>query len=132
MHESVVQNQIPVVLLEGTGGCCDLFAKCYQLFNEYHSKIKSNVSLIYSEDEKKSKLREKLPIIDNKINTGSTVNLSDVNDEIDYFELIYECIEKRNLFLNFIDLKVHNHIEPDIDLAILQALLNGNETHLNS
>jgi hypothetical protein len=40
VHESVIKNKIPVVLLEGTGGCCDLFAKCYLLYNEYHSKIK--------------------------------------------------------------------------------------------
>jgi hypothetical protein len=42
VHESVIKNKIPVVLLEGTGGCCDLFAKCYQLYNEYHSKLKSS------------------------------------------------------------------------------------------
>jgi hypothetical protein len=90
------------------------------------SAHKKNVSFIYSEDEKsaeiKSKLREKLQIINNKINI-------DLSDEIDYFELIYECIEQRNIFLNFIDLKIHNHLESDIDLAILQALLNGNKTH---
>jgi hypothetical protein len=39
VHESVVTNQIPVVLLEGSGGCCDLFAKCYRLYNEYHPKL---------------------------------------------------------------------------------------------
>jgi hypothetical protein len=40
VHESVIKNKIPVVLLEGTGGCCDLFAKCYQLYNEYHTTSK--------------------------------------------------------------------------------------------
>lgn len=30
--------RIPVVFVEGTGGCCDLFAKCYHLYNEYQSK----------------------------------------------------------------------------------------------
>ncbi len=39
VHDSVVTNQIPVVFLEGTGGCCDLFAKCYRLYNEYHTKL---------------------------------------------------------------------------------------------
>ncbi len=148
VHENVIQNKIPVVLLEGTGGCCDLFAKCYRLYNEYHPKMKLSDQIkfvrlfsedylfsfvVFSEDpstirEKneqiKTKLREKLQIIDNKLNSGSMMNLS---DGIDYFELIYECIETRNIFLNFIDLKVHSHIEPDIDLAILQALLNGKQ-----
>ncbi len=134
--------------MEGTGGCCDLFAKCYRLYNEYHPKMKLSDQIkfvrlfsedylfsfvVFSEDpstirEKneqiKTKLREKLQIIDNKLNSGSMMNLS---DGIDYFELIYECIETRNIFLNFIDLKVHSHIEPDIDLAILQALLNGKQ-----
>ncbi len=81
-------------------------------------------SLKEKNEQIKTKLREKLQIIDNKLNTSPNIDLS---DEIDYFELIYECIETRNIFLNFIDLKVHSYVEPDIDLAILQALLNGNE-----
>ena len=33
VHESVVQNKIPAVLLDGTGPCCNLFAKAYRLYN---------------------------------------------------------------------------------------------------
>ncbi|CAF4418076.1 unnamed protein product, partial [Adineta steineri] len=48
-------------------------------------------------------------MIDNKLNPVSTMNSSIEHDEIDYFELIYECIGKRrNMFLNFIDLKAHS------------------------
>ncbi|CAF1266596.1 unnamed protein product [Rotaria sordida] len=51
---------------------------------------------------------------------------------MNYFELIYECIEKQMILLNFIDFKVHSHVERDIDLAILQALLNApNSTEIN-
>jgi len=34
VHEAVVQNSIPAVFLEGTGRCCDLFAKAFHLYNE--------------------------------------------------------------------------------------------------
>ena len=44
---------------------------------------------------------------------------------IDYFELIYECIDKREKFLNIVSLDSRTSSEPDIDLAILQALLRG-------
>ncbi|CAF3833359.1 unnamed protein product, partial [Rotaria sp. Silwood1] len=131
VHESVIKNKIPVVLLAGTGGCCDLFAKCYQLYNEYHLTLKltdqtneDSSSLREKIEQIKNKLREKLQIIDNKLNIGSCINVLDENTGIDYFELIYECIDKRSIFLNIVDLKVHNYVETDIDLAILQALLN--------
>lgn len=47
-------------------------------------------------------------------------------DKTDYFELVYECIHTRTNFLNVISLNSRNPVEPDIDLVILQALLNGN------
>jgi len=110
VYESVTKNNIPVVLLEGTGGCCDLFAKCSHLYNEYHS---NQSELIEHEEQIKSKIREKLQIIESQITTN------------DYFELMYECIDKRSLFLNFIDIKLHTNVDADIDLVILEALLNG-------
>jgi hypothetical protein len=69
-------------------------------------------------------------MINNKLNPNINIILSDKTDRTDYFELIYECIETRNIFLNFIDLKIHNDIEPDIDQTILQALLNSNQKNL--
>ena len=39
VHEAVVQNNIPAVFLEGTGRCCDLFAKACRLYNEYQQKF---------------------------------------------------------------------------------------------
>ncbi len=118
MHESIIQNQIPVVLLEGTGGCCDLFAKCYHLYSEYHLHINTDPTFLFERNEEiKTKIYTKLKIINDEIN--------DYSLEIEYFQMIYECIEKRMIFLNFIDFKVHSHVERDIDLAILQALLNG-------
>ena len=41
------------------------------------------------------------------------------------FELVYECVHTRHNFLNIITLDPRNPVEPDIDLAILRALLNG-------
>ena len=38
VHEAVVQNNIPAVFLEGTGRCCDLFAKAFHLYKEYRPK----------------------------------------------------------------------------------------------
>lgn len=49
------------------------------------------------------------------------------------FELVYECVHTRHQFLNIITFDPRNPVEPDIDLAILRALLNGtmtNDTHL--
>jgi hypothetical protein len=48
-------------------------------------------------------------------------------DTTDYFELVYECIHTRTHFLNIVSLNSRSPVEPDIDLAILQALLNGKE-----
>ncbi|CAF1459500.1 unnamed protein product, partial [Rotaria sordida] len=135
VHESVIKNKIPVVLLEGTGGCCDLFAKCYHLYNEYHSKSRTSVEtnvdqsyLLERNEQIKNKLRERLQTINDKIN----IYPLDIDKEMNYFELIYECIEKQMILLNFIDFKVHSHVERDIDLAILQALLNApNSTEIN-
>ncbi len=57
---------------------------------------------------------------------GSTTdNNTRVVDTTDYFELVYECIHTRPNFLNIISLNSRNPVEPDIDLVILQALLNG-------
>jgi hypothetical protein len=39
VHEAVVQNNIPAVFFEGTGRCCDLFAKAFRLYNEYRQKF---------------------------------------------------------------------------------------------
>jgi nucleoside-specific outer membrane channel protein Tsx len=77
-----------------------------------------NPSLLFERNEQmKNKIYEKLKTINDEMNSYPL--------EIDYFELIYECIEKRMIFVNFIDFKVHSHVERDVDLAILQALLNG-------
>lgn len=48
-------------------------------------------------------------------------------DKTDYFELVYECVHTRTNFLNVISLNSRNPVEPDIDLVILQALLNGKQ-----
>ncbi|CAF4314334.1 unnamed protein product, partial [Rotaria sordida] len=42
VHEAVVENNIPAVFLEGTGRCCDLFAKAFHLYNEYRRNIESD------------------------------------------------------------------------------------------
>jgi hypothetical protein len=74
----------------------------------------------------KNKLRERLKSVDEDIDNIPL----DINEETDYFQLIYECIDTRMIFLNFIDFKVHSHLERDVDLAILQALLNGKRIHI--
>jgi len=42
VHEAVVQNNIPAVFFEGTGRCCDLFAKAFHLYKEYRPKFDLN------------------------------------------------------------------------------------------
>jgi hypothetical protein len=43
----------------------------------------------------------------------------------DYFELVYQCVNTHMKFLNVISFHARSPVEPDIDLVILQALLNG-------
>ncbi|UJR07492.1 hypothetical protein I4U23_011781 [Adineta vaga] len=133
VHESVMKNKIPVVLLKGTGGCCDLFAKCYHLYNEHRPRPRTlndanlNPLLISERNEEiKGKLRARLQTVYDEYNLHL---LGDLDEELDYFQLIYECIDSRMIFLNFIDFKAHNHVERDVDLAILQALLNATNSN---
>ncbi|CAF4619850.1 unnamed protein product [Rotaria sp. Silwood1] len=128
VHETIIQNNIPVVLLEGTGGCCDLFSKAYHLYNEYYNKTsisdQTTAESDFSSEQKdqiKNKLREKLKICNNEMNQI----ISNENVETNYFELIYECIETRKILLNIINFNAHSLVELDMDLAILQALLNA-------
>ena len=56
---------------------------------------------------------------------NTTDNNRRVVDATDYFELVYECVYQRSNFLNVISLDPDDLVEPDIDLAIFKALLNG-------
>ncbi|CAF5080145.1 unnamed protein product, partial [Rotaria sp. Silwood1] len=42
VHQAVVQNCIPAVFFEGTGRCCDLFAKAYHLYRRYHRNFEAS------------------------------------------------------------------------------------------
>jgi hypothetical protein len=57
--------------------------------------------------------------------SSSTTFLEESTTTTDYFQLIYECIVTRKIFLNFVDFKTYSQVEPDVNLAILQALLIG-------
>ncbi|CAF0985618.1 unnamed protein product, partial [Rotaria sordida] len=139
VKEAVVENNIPVVFLEGTGHCCNLFAKAFHLYNQYRTKIESDdetpsnidpVILTKRYDELKIKLREELKeelraISGSNERPRTTDNSAHSVDKTDYFELVYECIHTRRNFLNVISLSSHQSVEPDIDLVILQTLLNA-------
>jgi hypothetical protein len=77
----------------------------------------------------KNKIRQKVQIMLNELSSIPSTNL--LEDEniktIDYFQLIYECVERHKIFLNFVDFKTRSQLEPDLDLAILQAILIGNK-----
>lgn len=71
--------------------------------------------------------------------TNPREKTNEASERTDYFELVYECVHTKHNFLNIITLDPRNPVEPDIDLAILRALLSGeknylkpNETHLFS
>jgi hypothetical protein len=90
-------------------------------------------------DELKNKLRDELreelrgisgegagaPRTSRKSVPTATNAKARADDPTDYFELVYECVHTRPNFLNIISLNSRTSVEPDIDLAILQALLNG-------
>ncbi|CAF3667461.1 unnamed protein product [Rotaria sp. Silwood1] len=158
VHEAVVENNIPAVFFEGTGRCCDLFAKAVHLYAEYEKNLEgdeeissSNVAALLSRrDGLKNQLREALkaelyaiggvsnpPTIssDKKASKNSTTTMETKNQDIDspdYFALVYECITTRRKFLNIVSLNSQSPVEPDIDLAILRALLratSGSDAH---
>ena len=60
VHGSVVKNRTPVVFVEGTGGCCDLFAKCYHLYNGHKSKEELS-------EEIKTKIRATFRIVNHEL-----------------------------------------------------------------
>lgn len=100
--------------------------------------MKTNINFLSSSSDSKlrdlrNKLREEL---NEDLSTfGGDTNVPNPNkppsksarptETTDYFELVFECVHKRMNFLNIISLNARNPVEPDIDLAILQALLNG-------
>ena len=69
------------------------------------------------EEELKNKLREDLK--------EELIQVQGSADKFDCFESVYECIHTRMHLLNIISFNSRGPVEPDIDLAILQALLNG-------
>ncbi|CAF4614262.1 unnamed protein product [Rotaria sp. Silwood1] len=142
VKEAVVENNIPAVFFEGTGRCCDLFAKAFRFYNKHRPQNEADnetltnrdsttsIKHYYDDDELKIRLREELKD-DLRVISGSadTPIAADTkphpDDKDDYFELVYECFHKRRHFLNVISLNSRYPVEPDIDLAILQALLNA-------
>ncbi|CAF1369223.1 unnamed protein product, partial [Rotaria sordida] len=150
VHEAVVENNIPAVLFEGTGRCCDLFAKAVRLYKEYRLKFElceenpclDVPTILRRYDELKNRLREDLKEelraisgAGDRLGAGGGKKMQNLTiageskqrkeDSVDYFSLVYECIDTRTNFLNIISLHSRSPVEPDIDLAILQALLNA-------
>ncbi|CAF1410497.1 unnamed protein product, partial [Rotaria sordida] len=129
VHEAVVQNNIPAVFLEGTGRCCDLFSKAFQLYEENCQKFEHM-------DKKQKQISGAIDAsssnTDKILRKTATTDKTKSVDEPDYFELVYECIHTHKTFLNIISLNSRNPIEPDIDLVILQALLNATSRSDNS
>lgn len=118
-HRSVMLDRFPVVFIEGTGGCCDLFAKCYRLYNKYKLKGLINETM-------KNQIRELLEITDSELDETSCTNAP--VDGTDYFELIYECVEKRNEYLNFLDYQIHHDLRYFLLQACFRILSNRNPT----
>ncbi len=92
---------------------------------EINHKIEFLLFSIKQNEIIKNKIRQKVQILLNEINSISSKNiLEERKIKIDYFQLIYECIETHEIFLNFVNLKLtRSQVEPDVDWAILKALL---------
>ena len=89
-------------------------------------------------EELKNKLREELKeeifqisggVQKGTTGTGKKDKQTSTAVVTDYFEQIFECVHTRTNFLNVVSLDSRNLAEPDIDLAILHALLRGKHTH---
>lgn len=126
VHGSVVKHGVPAVFVEGTGGCCDLFAKCYHLYNGYQSKMEISKE---QNENVKAKLRQTLKIVNHELAETSCTNAPD--ETVDFFDLIYECVSTRNICLNFLNFNIHSLTGNHVNSALLQALLKGN-THTHT
>ncbi|CAF3534340.1 unnamed protein product [Rotaria sp. Silwood1] len=151
VHQAVVQNCIPAVFFEGTGRCCDLFAKAYHLYRRYHRNFEASEEATRMtpeaikkhhdniENKLRDDLKQELAYINGVRDGGNTSSSNKFQkggktegktksreaDTTDYFALIYECIHTRTNFLNIVSLNSRSPIEPDIDLAVLLALLKA-------
>ncbi|UJR33345.1 hypothetical protein I4U23_020794 [Adineta vaga] len=129
-YRNIVEDCTPVIFVEGSGGCCDLFAKCYRLYNSYkikpHSCDPTNEESVLAEENEKIKttIRQSLQIVDIQLAQTSCTNAP--HDGTDFFDLIYECVEKRSQCLNFVDLRTHSITGDNITLSILEALFKVN------
>ncbi|CAF3786458.1 unnamed protein product [Rotaria sp. Silwood1] len=147
VYEAVFKNNIPAVIFEGTGRCCDLFAKAVRLYEnikQLEDAEKTSQATQSSRAENiKKQLREALnkelceidPVTNvsqasknkntSKKLTSKMETKSQEVDSIDCFESVYRCVTQRLKFLNIVSLNAKGPVEPDIDLAILKALLKA-------
>ncbi|CAF4102270.1 unnamed protein product, partial [Rotaria magnacalcarata] len=145
VHEAVVKNSIPAVFIQGTGRCCDLFAEALQVYDRCLAQPKHGAATKNTQpttvqennDELRYKLQEALKDIISEI-SGETAakpgkkaqkptveSKRPESETVDYFELVYECVVERRNFLSVVSLNPRDPVEPDIDVAILKALLNA-------
>ncbi|CAF2112637.1 unnamed protein product [Rotaria magnacalcarata] len=145
VHEAVVKNSIPAVFIQGTGRCCDLFAEALQVYDRCLAQPKHGTATKNTQpttvqennDELRYKLQEALKDIMSEI-SGETAakpgkkaqkptveSKRPESETVDYFELVYECVVERRNFLSVVSLNPRDPVEPDIDVAILKALLNA-------
>ncbi|CAF4817676.1 unnamed protein product [Rotaria sp. Silwood1] len=122
VHEAVVKNNIPAVFFEGTGRCCDLFAKAVRLYEEYIKPIEDAEETSHMETATQLSRREENK---NQLREALNKELCEIKTVSDVLQPIYECITQRPKFLNIVSLNAKSPVEPDIDLAILKALLRA-------
>ena len=67
-----------------------------------------------------------MPLLSTNITDNNNTRVVDLTEY--YFGLVYQCLDTRRNFLNVISLNSRNPVESNIDVAILQALLNGTKT----
>jgi hypothetical protein len=103
-----------------------LFKRYHELKNKLREDLKAEVRGISGAGDASGAGDDKIPR-KNTLTKGETKPRP--VDTTDYFELVYECIDTRIHFLNIVSLNSRSPVEPDIDLAILQALLNGKEKY---
>lgn len=127
VYGSVVKHANPVVFIEGTGGCCDLYAKCFHLYNKSKSQLElqEQPSSIQTKEQMKARMCKVLNLVDDEMAETSCTGTP--HDGTNYFEIIYECVEKRNQYLNFLDFnQVLNTGDDLVGASILQAFLKSN------
>jgi hypothetical protein len=94
-----------------------------EIKNELYQKLLPDIQLISRQNSGGNISRP--TTLDHHNHVGSTNTKANVPDEKCIFNWVYQCLHTRKKYLNITGYRLDGYNEPSIDLAILEAFLNG-------